>query len=99
VDVDEGLDIVEVNSPTDRAAAELAERMAQAILTSPAGYLTKSQLRVAVGGHSATQKDALVRLAQDPRVVMQGEKVPAKDGRLHDAQVWKSAQNAPEALL
>jgi len=40
--------------------------MAQAILTSPQGYLTKSQLRKLVGGGKDNQADAFAMLEEGP---------------------------------
>jgi hypothetical protein len=88
-----GIDIVEIASPTERAIEELAEKMAQAILTAPAGYLTQSQLWTVAGGHSDTQRDALDRLAEDDRVRMQVEKVRSEKGRVNNAKVWRPAED------
>jgi hypothetical protein len=91
-DVEEGgIDIVEAGSPQQRALSDLAEKMAQAILTSPTGWLTTTALRKAAGGKRDRQPAALGLLQNDPRVVMRSEKIPAQDGKLREANVWRPA--------
>ena len=98
--------IVATGSAEERAAEQLAEMAAQAILTAPRGYLTTNELRVAVGG-SKTQTAALALLPDDSRVRMGVEKVQTKDGRYRDSRfgvqlgeylgiAWISARTAEQ---
>lgn len=86
---DGGIDIVEVASARARAVAELVEKMVQAVLTSPRGYLTSTEVRVAAGGGRALQAEAMPIAAEDARVHVGTEKVETRDGRQRDAQVWR----------
>ena len=99
-DTDDGrVQIVEGDSPEDRAVAELAEKMAQAVLTVPRGYLTTNELRVAVGGSRTHQAAALVVLEDDPRVTAGVEKVETRDGKRRDSKVWRPARGVVGARL
>lgn len=97
VDTDDGgIDVVQVASQAERAVEDLAAKMAQAILTAPKGYLTTGEVRVAVGGSSATQREALALLNDDPRVQAGTEKVATRDGKQRSAKVWRPS---PEGLV
>ncbi len=87
-----GLDIVEVESSHTRAAQHLAEKMAQAILTAPKGFLTTSELRVAAGGGSGSQREAFALLEEDERVRVRVRKVETSDGRRRDARAWEPVE-------
>jgi hypothetical protein len=90
VDTDEGaLDVVEVPSAATRAVDELAEKMAQAILTASRGFLTTTEVRAAAGGSRDRQTEALTRLEVDDRLQVTVEKVTTTDGKLRDSKVWR----------
>lgn len=91
IDTDDGLDIVEAESGHVRAIQQLAEKMAQAILTAPRGYLTTSEVRAASGGSRDTQREAFGILENDARVRMSVRKVETADGRKRDAKTWGPA--------
>jgi len=94
-DTDDGLvQIVECDSPEERAVAELSEKAAQAVLSAPRGYLTTNELRVAVGGSRNHQAAAWLILEDDARIRAGVEKVQTKDGRLRDSKVWRPAGGA-----
>ena len=92
LDQDDGsVGIVDAGSPEKRAVDELTERMVQAILTAPRGYVTTNELRVVVGGNKNHQTEALHRLESDYRVRGGAEKVQTQDGKRRDAKVWRGA--------
>lgn len=86
-----GLDVVEVGGAHERAVKELAENMAEAILNAPDGYLTTTQLRVAVGGGTVNQREAFALLELDERVAMSFQRVMDKNGKHREAKVWRPA--------
>jgi hypothetical protein len=91
VDLEGGLDIVEVAGAHERAVDALTEKMAQAVLTAPRGYLTNTELRTAADGGRDAQKEALTRLEGDARVVLRAEKVQNTDGKWRTSKVWRSS--------
>jgi hypothetical protein len=94
-DTDDGMVvIVETGSPEARAAEQLAETAAQAVLTAPRGYLTTNELRVAIGGSKSHQSAGLALLEDDSRVRVGVEKVQTKDGRFRDSKVWRPVGGA-----
>ncbi len=68
------VEIVEAGSPEEHAVEELAEKMAQAILTVDKGFLTSNELRTVVGGRRERQAAAQALLENDARVRMGVEK-------------------------
>ena len=89
VDLEDGLDIIEVAGAHGRAVDALTEKMAQAVLTAPRGYLTSTELRTAAGGGRDAQGEALTRLEADSRVVLRVEKVQTIDGKWRTSKVWR----------
>lgn len=99
VDVEDGLDIVEVAGAHERAVDALTEKMAQAVLTAPRGYLTNTELRTAAGGGRDAQKEALTRLEGDARIILRAEKVQNTDGKWRTSKVWRSSSSSGEGAL
>ena len=94
-DTDDGrIEIVECASSDERGVEELAEKAVQAVLTVPQGYLTTTELRIAMGGSRSRQSEALLLLEHDDRVSVGDEKVRVKDGKRRDSQGLASRRGA-----
>jgi hypothetical protein len=93
------VDIIEVAGAHERAVEALVEKMVQAILTVPQGYITTTNLRKAAGGNRDVQGEALEALKRDARVEMREEKVPTGiDNKMRKSKVWRPAAGShPEA--
>jgi AAA domain len=92
VDVEGGIDILEIGSSRARTITELAERAVSAVLTAPRRYLTTSELRAAVGGARDVQAEALELAEGDERIRVTVRRVQTKDGRHRDAKVWEPVE-------
>lgn len=90
IDVEDGIDIVEIESARPRKINELAAKAVSAVLTAPKGYLTTSELRVVVGGARDLQAEALELAEGDVRIRVGVRKVETKDGKHRNAKVWES---------
>ena len=90
------VEIVEAGSPEERAVEELAEKMAQAILTAStraSSPRTNCGQWSAAGGSDKTAAQAL--LENDARVRMRRREDETKDGKHRDAKVWRAAHGNP----
>ena len=70
------LTITAAGSPEELATRDVGERMVLAIMNAPAGYLTTTELRAAIGGNKQRQSTAMDRLEDDPRVTHDIERIP-----------------------
>jgi len=91
-DTDDGrIEIAETGSPEECAVEHLAELAVKAVLTAPRGYLTTTELRIAIGGRKERQTAAFAFLETDARVHAGVEKVQTRDGKSRDSKVWRPA--------
>jgi hypothetical protein len=86
------LTIVTASNPEEQAVAELTDKIVRLICNAPDG-LTTSELRVLAGGNKERQTIALAVLESDSRIHCGVEKRLTRDGKHHDAKVWRPARD------